>query len=255
MLHKYYPNIPRPRYREWIHAGYRSEWDALEKEATNQLKLDTAGLNVQYKTGVYTPDQFENDVRELITEPEKTDLIIIDHLHHFFLEGDEIEALKKLIHQIKRMKEEIECPIVVLAQLRKDVALSGKRTLPRYEDIRGTASLTDVATDVIVISPVSDEKKEDLPPNKIMPMYFHIAKSRTAPEAREYAGIVCFDSSEGRYQNEYYLSKVKMYEDPEIVCSNERVSWATRAKYPTKTFTDIRQIKNQKRNITGEKDD
>jgi hypothetical protein len=153
-------------------------------------------------------------------------------LHHFFLEGDEIAALKKTIHSIKRLKEDLDAPIVILAQLRKnDAGNAGKRTLPKYEDIRGTAALTDIATDVLIISPVPEEKKEELPKERIFPMYFHIAKSRTAPEAREYAGIVSFDKTKGEFMKAYNLAKIKFAEDPELLMHGP--SWAKSAVYPS----------------------
>ena len=177
LLAQHYPNTPRPRYREWLHAGFDGAWHGVEKEARKLLELDSQSLKVRYETGVYSPEMFKSDVEELIASNEKPDLIILDHLHHFFLEGDEIAALKKTIHSIKRLKEDLDAPIVILAQLRKnDAGNVGKRTLPKYEDIRGTAALTDIATDVLIISPVPEEKREELPKERIFPMYFHIAK-------------------------------------------------------------------------------
>jgi len=232
LLNQHYPNMPKPRYREWLHSGYDGAWHGIEKEARKQLDLDTASLLVRYETGVYSPDMFKRDVEELIASDAKPDLIILEHLHHFFIEGDEIEALKKTIHSIKRLKEDLDAPIVILAQLRKNDASSfGKRTLPRYEDIRGTAALTDIATDVLIISPVSEDKRKELPPERVFPMYFHLAKSRTAPEAREYAGIVSFDKTTGEFMKPYNLSKIKFAEDPELL--DKGPAWAKNAVYPS----------------------
>lgn len=250
LLFEHFPKLPRPRYREWLHAGYQTEWATLEKTAKEKLAIDSATLVTKYKTGVYTPDQFGRDVRELISDPEKPDLIILDHLHHFFLEGDEITALKTTIHQIKRLKEELDAPIVVLAQLRKgDGATFGKRTLPKTEDIRGTAALSDIATDVLIISPVPEEKTKELPQSKIMPMYFYLSKSRTAPEAREFAGISCFDAAQGKYQDNYYLAKVRFNEDPELLSAGPH--WAKRAVYPKPKPV----ANNWARNRIGENDE
>jgi len=232
LLSQHYPNIPKPRYREWLHAGYDGAWHAVEKEARKQLDLDTQTLVTRYETGIYSPEMFKADVEELIQSEEKPDLIILDHLHHFFLEGDEVEALKKTIHSIKRLKEDLDAPIVILAQLRKnDFGSHTKRTLPKYEDIRGTAALTDIATDVLIISPVPDDKKQGLPPERVFPMYFHLAKSRTAPEAREFAGIVSFDKNTGEFMKKYNLAKIKFAEDPELLTTGPH--WAKNATYPT----------------------
>ena len=232
LLHKHYPNIPVPRYREWLHSGFSTEWAVIEREAREQLRMDTATLDTRYETAVYTPDMFKMDVTNLIGSEEKPDLIILDHLHHFFLEGDEIHALKEAIHQIKRLKQDLEAPIVILAQLRKNDFGSGhgKRTLPKGEDIRGTAALTDIATDVLIISALPEEKKNELPPGQHFPMYFYVPKSRTAPEAREYAGIVGFDPQEGHYSSKYFLGRIHGHEDPELLFKGP--SWAKHAEYP-----------------------
>lgn len=243
LLSQHYPNLPKPRYREWLHAGFDGSWHAVEKQARQELELDTQTLQTRYETGIYSPDMFKLDVEELIASEEKPDLIILDHLHHFFLEGDEVEALKKTIHSIKRLKEDLDAPIVILAQLRKnDFGSHNKRTLPKYEDIRGTASLTDIATDVLIISPVPDEKKLELPKERIFPMYFHLAKSRTAPEAKEFAGIISFDKNTGEYMKQYNLGKIKFSEDPELLTSGP--SWAKGVVYPT-VLADTNYLKGK----------
>jgi hypothetical protein len=246
LLYEHLPSLPKPRYREWLHAGYSPDWAALEKEAEKKLLLDTATLTTRYETGIYTPELFKNDVTELIASADKPDLIILDHLHHFFLEGDEISALKTTIHQIKRLKEDLEAPIVVLAQLRKgDSSPKNKRTLPSGEDIRGTAALTDIATDVLIISNIPEDKRQELDNKTQFPMYFFLSKSRTAPEAREYAGIVGFDRKEGAYSNNYLLGKIKSFEDPELLNSfSEKPGWAKRATYPSGLAAINTTIKN-----------
>jgi replicative DNA helicase len=179
---------------------------------------------------------FAADVVELASAENPPDLIILDHLHHFFLgSGNENELLKACIHQIKRLKDDLGSTVVVLAQLRKgDAGPKDKKTLPNLEDIRGTASLTDIATDVVIISPVPKEKQEELPQSISHPMYFHLAKSRTASEARNYVGVVGFDFKNGRYNQKYIVCKYSNWEDPSI--EPEIPIWARRA---TRTASKI----------------
>lgn len=232
LLHKNYPRLPVPRYREWLHMGYSSEWDAIENEAQRILDQEVATLQCFYKSNIYTPTDFRDDVTHLasLNLSDRPDLIILDHLHHLFLDGDEMESLKLCIHSIKRLQTDFEIPIVVLCQLRKnDTGGKVKKTIPSLEDIRGTASLSDVATDVLIISPVPEEKQEELPDDFYLPTYFHLTKSRTASEAKTFAGICSFDVSTGQFRDKYYLAKTHMFEDPTVVEQDQIPKWAKKA--------------------------
>jgi len=230
MAKTYYPEFKMPRYKEWIHNGLNEDWESLEKEAEKKIKLETNSLTVRYSQRVFTPDMFRDEVSQLAQATNKPDLIILDHLHHLFLMGEEGDALKTAIHGIKAVKDEIGVPIVVLAQLRKnDAGQVGKRTMPKLEDIRGTAALTDVSTDVIIISPVPTEARREIPASIKFPMYFHIAKSRTAPEAKDFVAIVGFDASTGSYSEKYILAKADLFEDPKLLNEEDKPEWAKSA--------------------------
>lgn len=252
LLHEHYPTIPIPRYREWLLRGYDNQWHALENQARKKLDSECATLQTEYRPQVYTPEAFKQDVYELVAsvpDSRKPDLVILDHLHHFFLNGDEIDALKLCIHSIKRLQSEFEVPIVVLAQLRKGESSSKqqKRTLPFLEDIRGTAALTDVATDVLIISPVPEDKESELPSDAFMPMYFWLPKSRTCPEARKYAAISCFSPKKGRYEPKYFLSEVHTWEDPTIVDPDKIPLWAKNVqRLKTTSQTQMKNTRDAK---------
>lgn len=249
IIRKNYPGVQVPRYREWLHAGLNPDMESIEAVAQKDLDQLESTLTTVYARGVYTPENFADDVADLLSnaEKQKPDLIILDHLHHFFLSGDEVDSLKTTIHQIKRLKDDLEIPVVVLAQLRKEHGhFSSKRTLPKIEDIRGTAALSDVATDVLIISRVPDEKLGDAFEGALYPMYFHFPKSRTASEITQFAAIVGFDPSNGGYQSKYTLTKVLGSEDPELVYSDRIPKWAKRAARPAKKMQTPLSNPNQR---------
>jgi len=226
-----YPEFKMPRYREWLHLGLERDWESIEDIAQKQLNIDTATLKVKYSQRIFTPSMFRDAVSQLAHVEDKPDLIILDHLHHLFLTGDENEALKTAIHGIKAVKDEVEVPVVVLAQLRKnDAGANIKKSIPSLEDIRGTAALTDVATDVLIISRVGNEAKKDLPSSIQNPMYFHLAKSRTASEATPYVGIVGFDAKRGSYSSKYIIAKAEHGADPTLLEEHEKPHWAKNAE-------------------------
>lgn len=241
LVYSHYKSITMPRYREWLHQEESPDWNAIELEAQCEIDKNECMLTTTYANGVYTPDNFKSDVLDLInSETDKPELIILDHLHHFFLSGDEIDALKSTIHQIKKLKDDIEVPIVILSQLRKnDGSFGSKRSLPKIEDIRGTAALSDVATDVLIISAVPTEKKVEIPGHINFPMYFHLAKSRTAAEAKNLCGIVGFDFSTGTYTNKYIPCEVLPYEDPKLILSSTCPKWAKNAIFPVSILPNV----------------
>jgi hypothetical protein len=70
-------------------------------------------------------------------------------------------------------------------------------------------------------------------------MFFHLAKSRTAPEARDYVGIVGFDKDKGAYSTSYTIAKVKYNEDPTLITESEKPYWAKRAVFPKNIVPDF----------------
>lgn len=107
-----------------------------------------------------------------------------------------------------------------------------KRTLPKIEDIRGTASLSDVATDVLIIAAVPNDKITELSSDIKFPMYFHLAKSRTAAEVTKYCGIVGFDFKSGMYDKKYSVTQISSFEDPKIIPSHQFPTWTKNALSP-----------------------
>lgn len=228
-----------PRYRSWLMgAGYdgpdRDTWLSIEAEAKKKLSHDLMTFRPIYRTDQYTPEQFYNEIEELASgQLEKPHLIILDHLHHFFLHGDELEALKLAIHGIRRAQDKHGIPIVVLAQLRKsDRGGKVQKTIPVLEDMRGTSALTDVATDVLIISKVPENLKDSLPAGINHPMFFHLAKSRTAPEANDFVAAMGFDGKAGTYSSRYSLFRARNWEDPEPLPPSETPFWAKHAVQP-----------------------
>ena len=248
LVYEYYKNITMPDYVNWLLMGSDTQWESIEDEARKELELQECTLKVHYVTGVYTPDMFETDAQDLLKDEDTPDLVIVDHLHHFFLmSGDENESLKKMIHKFKKLKEDLDIPVVILAQLRKGDGIKGKRTLPFIEDIRGTASLSDIVTDVLIISRVPENKACEIPGDIAMPMYFHLAKSRVAGSRTIYAGIVGFDFKTGCYQQSYFLVRTSTMDDPEMEKRSKNNAWARRAEFlvkpllqgKTKNYRDV----------------
>lgn len=222
VLREHMPELKMPRFREWLHQESTPEWQGIERHAIEKIEALDASLTVKYRTGgTYSPEDFQLDVHDLVHE--QPDLIVLDHLHHFLLQGQENDALKAAIRTIDKLKGDVQVPIIVLAQVRK-TDTKNHRSLCRLDDIRGTASLTDMATDVMLISRPPGEMS--LPATTFNPTLMHVAKSRTAPEMQQLVAAIGFDYKTGEYQGWYGVFKNKEHEVPEVIFKSQIPAWA-----------------------------
>lgn len=232
VLREHMPQLKMPRFREWLHQQATPEWQGIERHAIERIEALDSSLTVKYRTGgTYSPEEFQLDAHDVVHQCP--DLIVLDHLHHFLLHGQENDALKAAIRTIDRLKNDINVPIIVLAQVRKSDT-KNQRGLCKLDDIRGTASLTDIATDVMLISRPPSELL--LPPAIFNPTLVHVAKSRTAPEMQRLLAAIGFDYKTGDYQDWYGLFRNKEYDLPEEITKTEIPEWAARGR-PTKNVS------------------
>lgn len=212
-----------PRYSEWLVQGFTTEWDALEKEAERQLKVDAADLEIVYTGERYTVEQFIEQFESL---SQDKDLIIIDHLHYFDFGGREFEELPKAIHAIRDKALFASKPVILIAHLRKGDR-NGTDGLPTLDDFHGHSDIVKVATNVLIMSPAPDDQAGNL---GIFPTYFHIAKSRRASENLPWVGVMSFDRGSNTYAQQYLVAKSKGKEQPELARADQIPKWFKRAR-------------------------
>lgn len=228
LYHQHYANQTQsfrfPRYREWLMQGYWPEWDALEKEAEQELRLQTYDLTVVYKGEKYSVDDFVADMEALSLE---TDLFIVDHLHYFDILGtSETEGLKRAAHAVRNAAVFHSKPVILLAHLRKGERLSGA-ALPGLDDFHGHSDIAKVATMALLMSPVPTEK---IPPGMTnFPTYFHLAKARSASEATPFVAIHGFDLKKNSYTERYHLERANFTDEPTPLKNDEIPVWAKNA--------------------------
>ncbi len=132
------------------------------------------------------------------------DLIIIDHLQYFELNGSEheISQTTKILRSLKEMSDIFKVPVILISHLRK----KGKdRGLPDQEDFYGSSNIVKIATTAIVLS--QDSNKEDFSDN-IYPTFIRIVKSRIGIRPN-YAIRINFDLTKREYQKDYEIFFVK----------------------------------------------
>lgn len=83
-------------------------------------------------------------------------LVVIDHLHEFQLPGKQNEAQERgdALRDIRALAKDLNCPVVVLAQLNRESAKDGGKTeqrRPNLTDLRGSGGIEEVADLVLLL--------------------------------------------------------------------------------------------------------
>lgn len=228
MTQRYYKffkgQFPWPRYVEWLAGDYDPDIIAWEKDVQQELTSESYGLDVRYFDENFTADSFVKELRS--DSIREKDLIIVDHLHYFdYGAKAETDALREAIRAIRTTALSVGKPIVLLAQLRKEQAITN-RIIPYIDDIHGHSDIAKVATACIMIAPSEDAMMLD----GAWPTYFHIAKSRKAAEVKKYVATVTFDEGVGKYNGRYVLGRYDKTGVPEPITDFSRVPrWANGA--------------------------
>lgn len=229
LIRKHYGDKVKPmRFREWLLNGYDKDMDSIDRAADQELKLGSFGLRVVYKGERYTPKNF---VADLTAMEADTDVFIVDHLHYFDLgNNNEMDGLKDAIHAIRNASIHHGKPVILLAHLRKSDR-SSKKLMPDLDDFHGHSDIVKVATTVLLMAPVPDDKAD--PSMGVFPTYFHLAKCRTAAEVTPYCAVMGFDQLANNYSDKYYLCKSSFMDDPTVIeKASEIPKWAKRAVRP-----------------------
>lgn len=152
------------------------------------------------------------------------DLIIVDHLQYFELNGNEHEIIQttKILRKLKEISDVFKVPVVLVSHLRKK---GNDRGLPDQEDFYGSSNIVKIATTAIILS--SDSSKTDFSDN-IYPTFIRVVKSRIGIRPN-YAIKINFDLTKREYEKDYEIYFVKegnVSKDP--IPYNKWPSWAVR---------------------------
>jgi replicative DNA helicase len=142
------------------------------------------------------------EVRARLDSAANLDLIVIDHLHYFSLdkEENEISEITSILKTVKRINEEMEIPVILIAHLRK---LPRGHGVPDKEDIYGTGNIHKIANTCIILAP--DHERYNYASGQY-PTYMRIAKSRQGIPPNVLINSV-FDIKERKYSESYDLYK------------------------------------------------
>lgn len=153
---RYFADPHRPRlpaklnYPDWLLGRFVDELRDYELSAAAFFEKAYRGLFVHYKGDKFGVHELTDAV---ISSADKTDLIIIDHVHYFDFDDDnENRAMKTIAKTVRTLAIEEQKPIVVVAHLRKRDR-QNESLCADMEEFHGSSDLFKIATKVVTFSP------------------------------------------------------------------------------------------------------
>jgi len=192
-------------FRDFSDGDYDGIHRDFIKKASIECNKKMQYVNIMYRKENFTVDDFEDQVNSI---KHHTDCIILDHIHHFDMDTDrETQELKKIVKRMRDINILIQKPIVCIAHFRK----SDRKTIelcPGFEELYGSSEIAKEATQVITMSPVSNEKLGTTLSYDYSPTLFRIPKFRKFGVVGNFVGMCLFNTKENVYQKKFEIYKL-----------------------------------------------
>lgn len=216
-------------YVDWAQGRFDDKLTKVEVDATEYLGRCYGTLHTYYRRFTdFTPQWFRKQVEAI---KDKTDLIIVDHLHYFDLDphAPEHAAMKDCVKAIRDCSLITGKPVILVAHLRKKDRGSSA-ALPELDDFHGTSDISKIATHAVVMAPGKVEEADQKA--GLWPTYMRVAKLRLDSARTRYLGIMRFNSATQHYEDGYSLARWwERIETPEpLEFRDDLPGWARHAQ-------------------------
>jgi KaiC/GvpD/RAD55 family RecA-like ATPase len=210
-----------PSYQDWIYGRQDHLLSKFDREIVSQLKSSLKNLHVFYRDESFNIDDFEGKMAMVGSE---SDLIIVDHLHHFDLNSDnEVSELKRTVKKMRDTTLFYRKPTLVVVHIRKQDRRF-ETLLPELDDIYGSSEISKICTKAIAVAPALDQEQD---PGKkhLFPTYMRILKNRLDGSRTRFVSLSGFNIQKNSYEDVYVLGKEK-YGKNEFEPITEKPQWA-----------------------------
>jgi replicative DNA helicase len=133
---------------------------------------DRANVPTSYITSV---------ARQKAYEWKKIGLIVVDYLNLIELKGEKrVEALGTACKELRGLSKELDCPVLLLAQLNRGAMDQGKNKRPELHDLRDSGEIEQMADQVFFLWRESYNNLAGTEPDEDI-VEVHIKKNRNGP--------------------------------------------------------------------------
>lgn len=214
------PQREKVDYLKWLYCEAGSDLEEIENTVRQKDLYPT--FKVFYRKNEFGIKDFE---RLFLLVKDKTDLIIIDHLHYFDIDGpNENAELKQIIKDIRDCGQISGKPVVLVAHLRKtDRRL--KQLIPDIEDFHGSSDIAKIGTTAITVAPDPECNEKNFKKTYMKIMKFRKSSARCIGVAK-----MAFSFRDQAYDETYAMGYVNQAGDKFTEMTNDKIpDWAKRA--------------------------
>lgn len=197
-----YECTDRMSFRNWWRGQLDDFITPFEDEAEAQLAAKFRTMETYYRGLDFTITHLERMFRAV---QDRTDLIILDHLHYVDTDAAESEnqAHKAIVKKIRDISLTIGVPVIVIAHLRKR-STGSKALVPDIDDFHGSSDITKIATKAVLLAPAHDQVRSR---PWLWKTYVTIPKDRQDGSNRNFAALMVFNARLGIYEESYELGR------------------------------------------------
>lgn len=212
----------RMSYRDWYRGKLDDFIGRYEDAAEKVLRANFATMETYYRGLDFTIEHLERMFRAV---QDRTDLIILDHLHYVDVDADasENQAYKAIVKKVRDISLTIGVPVILIAHLRKK-GQNSKALVPDLDDFHGTSDITKIATKCVLLSPAYDQQASK---PWLWKTYMTIPKDRMDGSNRNFAALMVFNAQTQTYEHEYEIGRFSPDRDKFVpLAPGDRPRWA-----------------------------
>lgn len=188
-----------PDYQKWVLGKQDHLLKEFEPDVDIFLNKILCNLNTFYTKKPFNAESFESHLCRI---GDKTDLLVVDHLHYFDTPGsNENLEMKKTVKSIKDTLQFYRKPVILICQLRKSDKFNTS-LIPSVDDIMGSSDVAKISTRIIVTA--SAKINESTKPWEF-PTFIRILKNRLGGDRTRYVALTTFNSSKNEFVDDYKL--------------------------------------------------
>jgi hypothetical protein len=194
----------RFNYADWLLGKCESICGHLNAKADQHVLSVLSGLRTFYRGAKFDAADLQRMILEI---HERTDLIMVDHLHYVDAVDEDTNEAKSLGDTVKTIRDvslRIGKPVFLVAHLRKRDQRA-KQIVATQDDFHGSSNVVKIATQVIAL-----EHAPGIDPPKwyLAPTFISVLKDRRAGAPRLVA-LTYYDKRTRSYVDYYTIGKVK----------------------------------------------
>lgn len=228
-------------YADWLMGDHAETLSKYELAVSDFFETAYRDLFVFYKCEKF-------GIKELIESvcfaSEKTDLVIIDHVHYFdFDDENENRAVREIAKTVRTLALEEEKPIILVSHLRKRDR-HNEEICAGLDEFHGSSDLYKIATKVITMAPGGPD------PDGNYKTFFRIPKNRIDGGVTRFLGLETFNPKKGSYERGCYRlgwADQKRTSGFEEIGENYRPDWARQNGPPEGLRNYPSGVKGQRR--------